>query len=92
MSDYSVDGNNPSVLAWRVRELARQVADLVTWRRDVDGERTELRLEAKGLAEEMQELKGAVDALRKTLLGFSLTVAVAAVGFALTVLSSSGKL
>lgn len=92
MSDFTVDDGNQGVLLYRVRELARQVAELVSWRRDVDQERVQLRADAKTLADEMQELKRAVDTLRKTILGFALTIAGSAVVFALTILASSGRI
>lgn len=92
MTDYSIEDDGPRVLAYRVRELARQMRDLLVWRGKVDVERERLRLEAKTLADEMLELKNAVDSLRKAVLGFSLTIAASAIVFALTVLSSSGKI
>jgi hypothetical protein len=92
MSDFTVDEGGQGVLLYRVKELARQVAELVSWRRDVDRERVELRLDARTLAEEMQELKKVVDGLRKALIGFALTIAGSALVFALTILASSGKI
>lgn len=81
-----------AVLADRVRGLSRSMGDLMKWRGEVDVERERLRGDATNLAMEMKDLKKAVDTLRKTILGFALTVAGAAIVFALTVLSSSGKL
>jgi hypothetical protein len=92
MSDFTVDDNNPGIILYRIRELAKTVAELVNWRRDVDQERVQLRLDAKSLAEEMAELKRVVDGLRKALIGFALTIAGSAVIFALTILASSGKI
>jgi hypothetical protein len=92
MSDFTVDDGNQGVLLYRVRELARQVAELVNWRRDVDQERVQLRSDAKTLADEMSELKRAVDTLRRTILGFALTIAGSAIVFALTILASSGRI
>lgn len=92
MSDFTVDDNNPGIILYRIRELAKTVAELVNWRRDVDQERVQLRLDAKSLAEEMAELKRVVDGLRKALIGFALTIAGSAIIFALTILASSGKI
>lgn len=93
MSSYehaaSGDGN---VVLYRLGELAKQVGALIKWRGEVDVERERLRNDAKVLAAEMSELKTAVDTLRKTILGFAITVAVSAIVFALTVLSSAGKI
>jgi hypothetical protein len=93
MSSYDhaapTDGN---VVLYRLGELASQVRALIKWRGEVDVERERLRNDAKSLATEMVELKQAVDTLRKTILGFALTIAVSAVVFALTVLSSAGKI
>jgi hypothetical protein len=92
MSDFTVDDNNQGVILYRVRELGRQVADLLNWRSAVDQERVQLRADAKTLATEMAELKQAVDTLRKTILGFALTIAGSAIVFALTILASSGRI
>jgi hypothetical protein len=91
MSDLTLDGenNDPKFLGYRLREIARQVADLVKWKSEVDLERQQLRGDAKTLAGEMAELKRAVDTLRKTILGFALTIAASSVIFALTVYASS---
>lgn len=92
MSDYTADDDQPGVIAYRLRELGRNVRDLMLWRRDVDKERALLAQDAKALAVEMAELKKVVDSLRKTILGFALTIAISAVTFALTVLIATGKI
>ncbi len=96
MSDFvspSPEENfNPSVVMYRLRELGRSVRELIEWRRTVDEERTNLRNTAKTLADEMVEVKKSLDTLRKTIVGFALTIAVSAVTFALTVLIATGKI
>ena len=81
-----------NILLYRVNELARTVRGLIKWQGEVDVERERIRNETKAQAEEMRDLKKAVDALRRTILGFAITIAVSAVVFALTILSSAGKL
>ena len=88
--DEAQGGGHGSLLVYRVGEIAKTVASLVKWRGEVDLERQRLRDNAVNLAEEMNELKQAVDTLRKTILGFSITVAVSALGFAVTVVLTGG--
>lgn len=94
MASYVDDETNGpgGVFAYRVRELGRSVADLVRWRSDVDQKMAARDEREKNLTQEMDALKQSVDALRRTLLGFAITVAASCVVFALTVyMSSRGK-
>lgn len=90
--DTPEPGNGAAVLAYRVRDLARTVAELVNWRRDVDKERALLAQDARSLGERIDGLEKAVDSLRKVLLGFAFTVAGSAIVFAFTVLVATGKI
>lgn len=91
MGEYTPEAG-ANVTLYRLGELAKTVQALVKWRGEVDVERERLRNDAKTLAEDMKDVKQSVDTLRKTILGFALTIAASTVVFALTILSSSGRL
>ena len=94
MSTYedTPDPAGESVFAYKLRELTRNVRDLLAWRREVDTERALLKQDAQTLGDRIDGLEKAVDALRKVLLGFAFTVAGSAIVFALTVLIATGKI
>ncbi len=73
---------------YEVKELKRWRDDTEAWRRLVDSDRRDLAF----LRSDVTELTLAVNALRKMLLTFALSVAGSAVVFALTVLISTGKI
>lgn len=89
--------NVPSfdILVERQRGLARSVGDLLKWRNGRDGMDawravTDDRIE--GLEGKIVALTKAVDALRRTILGFALTIAGSCVVFSLSVLIATGKI
>jgi hypothetical protein len=86
---------NIVLLAERQRGLARSVGDLLKWRNGRDGMDawravTDDRIE--GLEGKIVALTKAVDALRRTILGFALTIAGSCVVFSLSVLIATGKI
>lgn len=83
-----MDNDSSSMSPYEVREMRRFREELVTWRRDVDSDRGEL----KHLVTDVHELTKAFESLRKTLLGFALTIAGSAIVFALTVLVATHRL
>lgn len=83
---------NGGVMAYRVRELAETVRELLKWRREVDIERERLRNTAHTLEERIESLQMSMDSLRRVLIGFAFTVAGSAIVFALTVLIATGKI
>ena len=98
MSTYDdAHENVPSlaILAERQRGLARSVGDLLKWRNGRYGMEawravTDDRIE--GLEGKIVDLTRAVNALRRTILGFAFTIAGSCVVFALSVLVATGKL
>jgi len=98
MSTYDdAHENVPSfdILVERQRGLARSVGDLLKWRNGRDGMDawravTDDRIE--GLEGKIVALTKAVDALRRTILGFALTIAGSCVVFSLSVLIATGKI
>lgn len=85
-------GEQPEVLAYRVKKAQEAVAKLEEWRREVDQARAKEEAEALSLAKEVQQLSVAVDAMRSTLTKFALTIAGSAIVFSLSVLVATGKL
>lgn len=97
MGTYEDTPEAPNIvlLAERQRGLARSVGDLLKWRNGRDGMDawravTDDRIE--GLEGKIVALTKAVDALRRTILGFALTIAGSCVVFSLSVLIATGKI
>lgn len=76
------------VLQYRLKELEDWKKEQVEWRRKVDADRGSLSY----IREDVKHLTDAFDGLRKTLLGFAMVVAAAAISFALTVLAATGRI
>lgn len=71
---------------WRWRENFER--DYEEWRRKVDSDRVNLH----HLVESVKTLQASVEGLRKTIVGFALSIAASAVVFSLTVLAATGRL
>lgn len=80
-----------AALPFRVKTLESTIQRLQDWRSKVDTERATQAEQLKTLDVRMDDLTTAVDSLRKTIVGFALTVAGSAVIFAFSVLVATGK-
>lgn len=93
MTDMPFDSDEaPNVIAYRVRLLAKTAADLVSWQRGVDKTLTEHDGQLTELGKGMAVLGEKVDSNTKALIGLSISIALAALAFAFTVLTAVGKL
>lgn len=70
---------------WRWRENFTR--DYDKWKREIDLDVNDF----KHMAQEFTALKTSVDSMRKTIMGFSFTVAGSAIVFAFSVLVATGK-
>jgi hypothetical protein len=86
--DRRSDYRRRDELSFRVGEMWRAREGWDQWRREVDADRQALQY----MREDLHDLAVAFNGLRKTLLGFAFSIAGAAVVFALTVLTATGKL
>lgn len=84
----AADGRGPETFLWRLQELEGFRAQFGNWQREVDDDRSDLR----HLQDEVKGLNRAVDSLRRTILGFALSVAGSAIVFSLSILVATGKL
>lgn len=87
---------DPRVLDWRIRQVEStqkdNLRDYGEWRREVDDERATTREQMKYMRSDIQALTSGFNGLRKTLIGFAMTIAASALVFALSVLAATGKL
>ncbi len=83
---------SPNAIAYRLRQQEALVKELSEWRRDVDKARAAEQVMIENMAEAMQTLAATVDGLRKTLIGFALSIAGSSIVFAFTILVATGKL
>lgn len=91
MADIPYD-DSPNIIAYRVRQLAKTAADLITWQKDVDKTLDEHESNLINIGSAFKELKDEVKGMRTALLGLALSIAGSSVIFALTVLTAVGKL
>ncbi len=90
MSATSYD-ESPQALAYRLRQSEAAVKELAEWRRSVDTSRAAEQVVIENMAEAMQTLSATVESLRRTIIGFALSIAGSAVVFALSILVATGK-
>lgn len=88
----SVDDTDARAFPYRLRTLERIVEVLQEWRRTVDSTLDRRDERFKTMEEKVDTLVKSMDALRRVLVGFALTIAGSAIAFALTVLIATGKL
>lgn len=77
---------------FRLRQLETAVDKLKDWRSKVDVDRATQIEQIKTIEERVVDLTSAVDSLRKTVVGFALTVAGSAIVFAFSTLFATGKI
>src|SRR3954463_16037395 len=94
--EMPADDKNGHVLAYRVDKLEKYVErsseETIRWRRDVDDERSASREQMKTHTSTLESVVVEVNALKKTLLGFAITIAASSLIFAVSVLASSGRI
>lgn len=83
---------NGNVLRYRVDKIERLAEEVDNWRRHVDEERATMREQMKSNTEAVKAVSQGMETLRRTLIGFAVTVAASSIAFALAVLAASGKL
>lgn len=90
MSDVPYE-DGPNVIAYKVRQLAKTAADLITWQRTVDSRMQAAEASVKDVKEDVLDMKKEISSLRKTLVGFALTIAGSSVFLSLSILVATGK-
>lgn len=81
------DENAGSLLPFRLQKLERFQEKTEEWRREVDKDRDAF----DNMREDFIRLTKAVDGLRRTLLGFAFSIALASIVFAFSVMVATGK-
>jgi hypothetical protein len=80
------------VLVYRLGQVEDDVKDVLTWRRDVDTDRTAMREQIRVNTELLARTSDQIESVKRTLVGFAITIAASAIIFSFSILVSSGKI
>lgn len=84
--------DNPGVFDWRLKRLESLQNELHEWKEKVDEERVSVRGRVATVERDIDRAVRGLDALRKVLIAFAVTVASSSVIFAVSILAATGRL